>query len=236
MKRTILRAAGVSVLAAVAFGVAAPAATAATAPTKAAEDADAAAKAAREAATAKGDEPASLAAYREAARAAYQAAQVAAAKAAENPSSKAAAEAARKAMRAYEAADATYQAARDAWEAAKAADVVTSGPSVAVNKIFLGKGVVASVDVSFDYVCTSATDHVAVEVVSGATTLKATKAKRELQCDGAEHTGFVEWTQRTIATDTPAKATVGLYTKDGELQARVAEKTMKPGYGLPTIG
>ncbi|MHA7957194.1 hypothetical protein ACX9I7_05475 [Streptomyces sp. L500] len=150
MKRTILRAAVVPVLAAVAFGIAAPSACAATAPTKAAD--------------------------------------------------------------------------------------ATSGPSVTVGKIFLGKGIVASVDVSFDYVCTDATDHVAVELVSGPTTLKATKAKGALECDGAKHTSFVEWAARTVATDTPAKATAGLYTKQGGLQARVSEKTMKPGYGLPPFG
>ncbi|MFD8996130.1 hypothetical protein [Streptomyces abikoensis] len=120
--------------------------------------------------------------------------------------------------------------------AAPSACAATSGPSVAVNKIFLGKGIVASVDVSFDYVCTDATDRVAVELVSGATTLKATKAKSALECDGAKHTSFVEWAARTIATDTPAKATAGLYGKKGELQAPVSEKTMKPGYGLPPFG
>ncbi|GHC72043.1 hypothetical protein [Streptomyces cinnamoneus] len=218
MKRTSLRAAGVSALAAVALGIAAPAATAATVEPVAKSDRGAGTKSADEA--------------RRAAEAAAKAASEAAARAA----AKSAGDAARAAAEA--AAKSAAEAARKAAEAAKAA----AAPSVSVRKIFLGKGIVASLDVSFDYTCTAATDHLEVTLASDPgsgkpTVLKGVRAKKDLQCDGARHSGFYEWTGNGGGAFPPgstAKATVALYGKDNALQAPVAEKTAQLGYDLPT--
>ncbi|MCA6091203.1 hypothetical protein LE181_03340 [Streptomyces sp. SCA3-4] len=221
MKRTSLRAAGVSALAAVALGIAAPAATAATVEPVAKSDRGAGTKSADEARRAAED----------AAKAASEAAARAAAKSAADAAARAAAEA---------AAKSAAEAARKAAEAAKAA----AAPSVSVRKIFLGKGIVASLDVSFDYTCTAATDHLEVTLASDPgsgkpTVLKGVRAKKDLQCDGARHSGFYEWTGNGGGAFPPgstAKATVALYGKDNALQAPVAEKTAQLGYDLPTSG
>ncbi|MEU4212454.1 hypothetical protein AB0F13_21070 [Streptomyces sp. NPDC026206] len=213
MKRITLRATGVSALAAVALGIAVPAATAATtvsAKPVVKSDGDDAAKAA------------------EAARKAAEAASKSAAEAVARATAAKDAEAARKAAE---------EASRNAAEAAKA-------PSVSVRKIFLGKGIVASVDVSFDYLCTSATDRLEVTLTSAPksgkpTVFKSTRAQQSLQCDGAKHTGFVEWQGPGLdafGTDNLAKATVALYGKGDVLQAPIAEKSMKPGYDTPSVG
>lgn len=128
--------------------------------------------------------------------------------------------------------------------AALPATAATAGnaPFVSVDKILVGRGSVPSVIVSFDYACTPATDRLDVTLTSfpappdGATWLKATKAKRDLRCDGARHTGFVEWTHNTLRMDTPARAALSLHDESGELQVPMAEKTMKPGTGTPPIG
>ncbi|WP_367139649.1 MULTISPECIES: hypothetical protein [Streptomyces] len=115
-------------------------------------------------------------------------------------------------------------------------------PSVNVKKILTGQGTVPSVIVSFGYVCSTATQRLDVTVTSfppfpaDATYLKATKAREDLRCDGAQHTDFVEWTHQTIDRSTPARAALSLYDKSGELQVPMAEKTMKPESGTPPIG
>ncbi|AZQ74550.1 hypothetical protein EKH77_28035 [Streptomyces luteoverticillatus] len=127
--------------------------------------------------------------------------------------------------------------------AAGATATVAGGraPFVSVDKISIGRGSIPSVLVSFDYACTSATDRLDITLTSypappaNATWLKATKAKRDLRCDGARHTDFVEWTHNTVRLDTPARAALSLYDTGGELQVPMAEKTMKPGPGTPPI-
>lgn len=122
------------------------------------------------------------------------------------------------------------------------AKAVATGPAVSVKKIFNGQGTIPSVLVSFDYACTSATQRLDVTVTSfpplpaGATYLKATKAKKDLRCDGARHADFVEWTNYTLDRDSPARAVLALYDNNGELQVPLADKTMKPGTGIPDIG
>ncbi|MBT2545771.1 hypothetical protein J7E99_35115 [Streptomyces sp. ISL-44] len=120
-------------------------------------------------------------------------------------------------------------------------------PSATIDRIFLGRGIVASVDVAFTYSCNAATDRIDVTLTSGTTdpttggptVLKRAHDRQGLECDGARHHGFVEWVgeeQKAFGTDTAAKATAALYDKDGALQAPVVEKTMKPGYGVPPLG
>ncbi|MEV5237977.1 hypothetical protein AB0K89_02415 [Streptomyces cinnamoneus] len=126
--------------------------------------------------------------------------------------------------------------------AAHTAKAAAKAPSVAIDKILIGQGTIPSVLVSFNYACTAATEHLDVTLTSfpsipaPATYLKATKAKRELRCDGAQHAAFVEWTDQTIDRGTPARAVLSLYDKAGELQVPTVEKTMKPGTGTPPIG
>ncbi|MEV4924326.1 hypothetical protein [Streptomyces roseoverticillatus] len=112
---------------------------------------------------------------------------------------------------------------------------------MSVKKIFNGQGTVPSVLVSFDYACTSATQRLDVTATSfpplpgGATYLKATKAQRDLRCDGERHTDFVEWVNYSLDRDVPARAVLSLYDNSGKLQVPVAEKTMKPGTGIPPL-
>ncbi|MFD8994028.1 hypothetical protein [Streptomyces abikoensis] len=125
--------------------------------------------------------------------------------------------------------------------AAVPATAAAKAPFVSVDKISIGRGSIPSVLVSFDYACTAATERLDITLTSypappaNATWLKATKAKRDLRCDGARHTDFVEWTHNTIRLDTPARAALSLYDTGGELQVPMAEKTMKPGPGTPPI-
>ncbi|MFF4158565.1 hypothetical protein [Streptomyces sp. NPDC001678] len=126
--------------------------------------------------------------------------------------------------------------------AAAPATAAAKAPFVGVDKIFIGRGSIPSVLVSFDYACTAATERLDITLTAfpappaGATYLKATKAKRDLRCDGARHTDFVEWTHNTLRMDTPARAALSLHDKSGELQVPMAEKTMKPGAGTPPVG
>lgn len=118
------------------------------------------------------------------------------------------------------------------------------GPSVNVKDAFFGKGIVASLDVTFEYTCQPSTDRLEVTLASAAkngksTVLKATRAAKDLQCDGAKHAGFVEWTGTgggAFAPGAPATATAALYDKRDTLQGKVSEKTVNLGYGVPAFG
>ncbi|MEV4431916.1 hypothetical protein [Streptomyces sp. NPDC049585] len=116
----------------------------------------------------------------------------------------------------------------------------TGTPSVEVRKIFTGNGIVASLDVSFDYVCNADTERLDVTLLSAPAGRKpvyltATKAKGDLQCDGRKHTGLAEW-HDMVDANVPARATLELYGKGSVLQTPLVEKTMKPGPGRLPFG
>ncbi|GAA2708395.1 MULTISPECIES: hypothetical protein [Streptomyces] len=116
----------------------------------------------------------------------------------------------------------------------------TGTPSVEVRKIFTGNGIVASLDVSFDYVCNADTERLDVTLLSAPAGRKpvfltATKTKGDLQCDGKKHTGLAEW-HDLVDANVPARATLELYGKGNLLQTPLVEKTMKPGPGRLPFG
>ncbi|MEV4743568.1 hypothetical protein [Streptomyces sp. NPDC049555] len=147
-----------------------------------------------------------------------------------------------RAVATYALVSAALAAAVPPAAAAVTTKAAAKAPSATIDKILIGQGTIPSVIVSFDYACTAATERLDVTLTSfppipaPAAYLKATKTKRELRCDGAQHTAFVEWTDRTIDRGTPARAVLSFHDKAGELQVPMVEKTMKPGTGTPPIG